>query len=147
MRSVASFTTLDQWRLDDLGLIPTLKKYLSTIEEYNQETSIQFVNMGLDIRLPSKFEVALFRLVQESVQNALKHAESTHIQVKVEVKKDQITVVIKDDGKGFDQNKEKTGSFGIMGMKERVDLLEGDIKIDSKVGTGTVILIQVPLNT
>ncbi|CAN7177235.1 sensor histidine kinase [Rossellomorea sp. LjRoot5] len=133
--------------LDDLGLIPTLKKYLSTIEEYNQETSIQFVNMGLDIRLPSKFEVALFRLVQESVQNALKHAEATHIQVKVEVKKDQITVVIKDNGKGFDEDKQKTGSFGIMGMKERVDLLEGDITIDSKVGAGTVILIQVPLNT
>lgn len=132
--------------LDDLGLVPTLKKYLSTIEEYNDKTSIQFINMGLDIRLPPKFEVALFRMVQESVQNSLKHAEATHIQVKVEVKKDNITVVIKDNGKGFDLHTQKTGSFGIMGMKERVDLLEGDITIDSKVGTGTVILIQVPLN-
>ncbi|WP_064091864.1 sensor histidine kinase [Rossellomorea aquimaris] len=131
--------------LDDLGLIPTLKKYLSTIEEYNQETSIQFVNIGLDIRLPSKYEVALFRLVQESVQNALKHAQSKQIQVKVEVKKDKITVVVKDNGKGFDKEKQKSGSFGIMGMKERVDLLEGDITIDSKIGAGTVVLIQVPL--
>ena len=131
--------------LDDLGLIPTLKKYLSTIEEYNQETSIEFVNIGLDIRLPSKYEVALFRLVQECVQNALKHAESTLIHVKVEVKKDKITVIVKDNGKGFDKEKQKNGSFGIMGMKERVDLLEGDITIDSKIGTGTVILIQVPL--
>jgi two-component system, NarL family, sensor histidine kinase DegS len=132
--------------LDDLGLIPTLKKYLSTIEEYNQGTSIQFVNIGLDIRLPSKYEVALFRLVQECVQNALKHAESTHIQVKVEVKKDKITVVVKDNGKGFDKETQKTGSFGIMGMKERVDLLEGDITIDSKIGAGTVVIVQVPLN-
>ncbi|KMK95965.1 sensor histidine kinase [Rossellomorea marisflavi] len=132
--------------LDDLGLVPTLKKYLSTIEEYNDKTSIQFINMGLDIRLPPKFEVALFRMVQESVQNSLKHAEATHIQVKVEVKKDNITVVIKDNGKGFDLHTQKTGSFGIMGMKERVDLLEGDITIDSKVGGGTVILIRVPLN-
>ncbi|KSU60424.1 histidine kinase [[Bacillus] enclensis] len=132
--------------LDDLGLIPTLRKYLSTIEEYNHKTSIQFVNIGLDIRLPSKYEVALFRLVQECVQNALKHAESTHIQVKVEVKKDKITVVVKDNGKGFDIETQKTGSFGIMGMKERVDLLEGDITIDSKLGAGTVVLIQVPLN-
>jgi two-component system, NarL family, sensor histidine kinase DegS len=132
--------------LDDLGLIPTLRKYLSTIEEYNHQTSIQFVNVGLDIRLPSKYEVALFRLVQECVQNALKHAESTHIQVKVEVKKDKITVVVKDNGRGFDIETQKTGSFGIMGMKERVDLLEGDITIDSKIGAGTVVLIQVPLN-
>ncbi|MBH9966614.1 ATP-binding protein [[Bacillus] enclensis] len=132
--------------LDDLGLIPTLRKYLSTIEEYNHKTSIQFVNIGLDVRLPSKYEVALFRLVQECVQNALKHAESTHIQVKVEVKKDKITVVVKDNGKGFDIETQKTGSFGIMGMKERVDLLEGDITIDSKLGAGTVVLIQVPLN-
>lgn len=132
--------------LDDLGLIPTLRKYLSTIEEYNHKTSIQFVNIGLDIRLPSKYEVALFRLVQECVQNALKHAESSHIQVKVEVKKDKITVVVKDNGKGFDKETQKTGSFGIMGMKERVDLLEGDITIDSKIGAGTVVLIQVPLN-
>jgi two-component system, NarL family, sensor histidine kinase DegS len=132
--------------LDDLGLIPTLRKYLSTIEEYNHKTSIQFVNIGLDVRLPSKYEVALFRLVQECVQNALKHAESTHIQVKVEVKKDKITVVVKDNGKGFDIETQKTGSFGIMGMKERVDLLEGDITIDSKIGAGTVVLIQVPLN-
>ncbi|MEW4328541.1 sensor histidine kinase [Rossellomorea marisflavi] len=132
--------------LDDLGLVPTLKKYLSTIEDYNDKTSIQFINMGLDIRLPPKFEVALFRMVQESVQNSLKHAEATHIQVKVEVKKDNITVVIKDNGKGFDLHTQKTGSFGIMGMKERVDLLEGDITIDSKVGGGTVILIRVPLN-
>jgi two-component system, NarL family, sensor histidine kinase DegS len=132
--------------LDDLGLIPTLRKYLSTIEEYNHGTSIQFVNIGLDMRLPSKYEVALFRLVQECVQNALKHAESTQIQVKVEVKKDKITVVVKDNGKGFDKELQKTGSFGIMGMKERVDLLEGDITIDSKIGAGTVVLIQVPLN-
>ncbi|WP_175990084.1 sensor histidine kinase [Bacillus sp. Marseille-Q1617] len=132
--------------LDDLGLIPTLRKYLSTIEEYNHGTSIQFVNIGLDVRLPSKYEVALFRLVQECVQNALKHAESSHIQVKVEVKKDNITVVVKDNGKGFDIEAQKTGSFGIMGMKERVDLLEGDITIDSTIGAGTVVIIGVPLN-
>jgi two-component system, NarL family, sensor histidine kinase DegS len=131
--------------LDDLGLIPTLKKYLSTIEEYNKVTNIDFVNIGHDKRLPSKYEVALFRLVQESVQNALKHAEATNIQVKLEVKKDRITVVVKDDGKGFDMKEKKKESFGIMGMSERVDLLEGEITIDSKIGSGTVILIQVPL--
>jgi two-component system, NarL family, sensor histidine kinase DegS len=131
--------------LDDLGLIPTLKKYLSTIEEYNKGTNIQFTNLGLEKRLPSKYEVALFRLVQESVQNALKHAQPKEIQVKAEIQKDKVTVIIKDNGKGFNTEESKKGSFGIMGMKERVDLLDGDISIDSKPGAGTIVLIKVPL--
>jgi two-component system, NarL family, sensor histidine kinase DegS len=131
--------------LDDLGLIPTLKKYLSTIEEYNKGTSIPFTNLGLEKRLPPKYEVALFRLVQESVQNALKHAQPKEIQVKAEIKSDKVTVIIKDNGKGFNTEENKKGSFGIMGMKERVDLLDGDLSIDSKLGVGTVVFIKVPL--
>ena len=60
--------------LDDLGLIPTLKKYLQTIEDYNKGVQFEFINLGQEMRLPSQMEVALFRLVQEAVQNALKHA-------------------------------------------------------------------------
>ncbi|TYR98934.1 histidine kinase [Rossellomorea vietnamensis] len=131
--------------LDDLGLVPTLTKYLSTIEEYHKSTSISFVNVGQVKRLPSKYEVALFRLIQESVQNALKHSEAREIQVKLEISKSKVTVIIKDNGKGFDTKKKKNGSFGIMGMRERVELLEGEMSIDSKVGSGTVILVQVPL--
>lgn len=133
--------------LDDLGLIPTLKKYLQTTEEYHQNTEISFVHFGQDERLPSKYEVALFRLIQESVQNALKHAAASQIQVKFEQRKGNITVVIKDNGKGFDVNERKAESFGIMGMEERVELLEGEISIDSKIGVGTIVIIQVPLLT
>jgi two-component system, NarL family, sensor histidine kinase DegS len=132
--------------LDDLGLVPTLKKYLQTIEEYHRTTKIQFINMGEDKRLPSKYEVALFRMIQESVQNALKHADASLIQVKLEIKKDHVMVVIKDDGKGFDINEKKSESFGILGISERVELLEGELNIHSKIGTGTLIIIQVPLN-
>jgi two-component system, NarL family, sensor histidine kinase DegS len=132
--------------LDDLGLVPTLRKYLQTIEEYHKNTKITFANIGDDKRLPSKYEVALFRLIQESVQNALKHADAKEIQVKVEIQRSNITVVIKDNGKGFDMGVNKPESFGIIGMRERVDLLEGHLSIDSKIGTGTVILIQVPFD-
>jgi two-component system, NarL family, sensor histidine kinase DegS len=132
--------------LDDLGLVPTLRKYLQTIEEYHKNTKITFANIGDDKRLPSKYEVALFRLIQESVQNALKHADAKEIQVKVEIQRSNITVVIKDNGKGFDMGVNKPESFGIIGMRERVDLLEGQLSIDSKIGTGTVILIQVPFD-
>ncbi|PLR90799.1 sensor histidine kinase [Bacillus sp. T33-2] len=131
--------------LDDLGLVPTLKKYLQTIEEYHQTTKIHFTNIGQDRRLPAKYEVALFRMIQESVQNALKHAGADTIQVKLEIKKDSVTVVVKDDGKGFDTNIKKPESFGILGLKERVELLEGELSIHSKIGTGTLIVIQVPL--
>ena len=69
--------------LDDLGLIPTLKKYLQTTEDYNKGIQIEFFNLGQVIRLPAQMEVALFRLVQEAFQNALKHAEAKRIQVKI----------------------------------------------------------------
>ncbi|WP_243388545.1 sensor histidine kinase [Bacillus kexueae] len=136
--------------LDDLGLIPTLRKYLATVEEYDGNTKIVFHSHGTEEeRLPTQFEVALFRLVQEAVTNALKHAEASQIDVKVEVLTDKINLVIRDNGKGFLVNQvraEKKNSFGLMGMKERVELLDGKIVINSMPGQGTVIVIQVPRN-
>ncbi|MGG1398806.1 sensor histidine kinase [Bacillus salipaludis] len=131
--------------LDDLGLVPTLRKYLLTIEEYHNHSKIDFVNIGLEHRLPAKYEVALFRMIQESVQNALKHANACEIKVKLEMTQTAITVLIKDNGAGFDTSQKKPESFGIMGMKERVDLLDGEIMIESKIGKGTAVTIHVPL--
>jgi two-component system, NarL family, sensor histidine kinase DegS len=131
--------------LDDLGLIPTLRKYLQTVEEYNKVTKISFVHFGQEKRLPPRFEVAIFRLIQESVQNALKHAEPTEIQVKIEMTNNYIFIIVKDNGKGFDTSVKKENAFGLIGMKERVDLLEGKLEIRSKIGAGTVVTIQIPL--
>ncbi|TWN06287.1 sensor histidine kinase [Bacillus licheniformis] len=137
--------------LDDLGLIPTLRKYLNTIEDYHGKAKIHFHCIGEsdERRIAPRFEVALFRLAQEAVTNALKHSESTEIHVKVEVTKDFVTLIIKDNGNGFDLKEaksKKNKSFGLLGMKERVDLLEGTMTIDSKIGLGTFILIKVPLS-
>lgn len=131
--------------LDDLGLIPTLRKYLQTIEEYHNQARIEFVNLGLEGRLPAKYEVALFRLIQESVQNALKHAHAKEIVVRLEITKSAVNVLVKDNGVGFDLNKKGAESFGILGMEERVELLEGVLSIDSKIGTGTAVSIRVPI--
>lgn len=131
--------------LDDLGLVPTLRKYLKTIEEYHNNSIITFVNLGLERRLPTKYEVALFRMIQESVQNALKHANASEIKVKLEIANNDITVLIKDNGIGFDTSIKKPESFGMIGMRERVDLLDGDITFDSKIGKGTAVWIRVPL--
>ncbi|MFJ8246283.1 sensor histidine kinase [Peribacillus asahii] len=130
--------------LDDLGLVPTLRKYLQTIEEYNKGAKLSFINLGQEKRLPSNMEVALFRLVQEAVQNALKHAEPTLIQVKLSISKEMVSVSVKDNGKGFDVAVQKENSFGLIGMKERVDLLEGELTIDSSPKEGTLVLIQIP---
>ncbi|MDY7432340.1 two-component sensor histidine kinase DegS [Bacillus sp. V26] len=137
--------------LDDLGLIPTLRKYLYTTEEYNGKVKIHFQCIGdtEEKRLAPQFEVALFRLAQEAVSNALKHSGSEEITVKVEITKDFVILMIKDNGKGFDlkeAKEKKNKSFGLLGMKERVDLLEGTITIDSKIGLGTFIMIKVPLS-
>lgn len=130
--------------LDDLGLVPTLKKYLSNTEEYNK-IHINFQFLGESRRLDTKYEVALFRLVQESVQNCLKHAEASAIDVKLEINQNVATMIIKDNGKGFNPNKKRENSFGIMGMKERVEILEGEIEIHSQPNDGTLVYIRVPL--
>lgn len=129
--------------LDDLGLVPTLRKYLERTEEYNNGVTFRFINLGQEYRLPSKYEVALFRLVQESVQNAIKHAQASEIHVKIDMQQDSVFLIVKDNGKGFDVREKKEGSFGIMGMRERVEIIDGKITIDSKIGEGTIVMIQV----
>jgi len=132
--------------LDDLGLIPTLRKYLDTIEDYNEgKPRITFISIGQVKRTASKLEVALFRLVQEAVTNALKHADATEIQVKIEFNNEHAILLVKDDGCGFNQEEKKENSFGLIGMKERVDLLDGTISVHSKINQGTLVMIKVPI--
>ncbi|WP_082233347.1 sensor histidine kinase [Halobacillus massiliensis] len=130
--------------LDDLGLIPTLKKYLTNVEEYSN-VQIRFLSLGSEERIDSKYEVAIFRLIQEAVQNAVKHAEATGIDVKIELKSHMAAIIIKDDGKGFDPWKKREKSFGLVGMRERVDMVNGELHINSKPGEGTIVTIHLPL--
>lgn len=133
--------------LDDLGLIPTLRKYLSTIEEYEKGVEIHFQNSGQEQRFQTNFEVSVFRLVQESVSNALKHGKSKDIWVKTEWLRDIMNINIKDNGQGFNQNEVKDKSFGLIGMRERIDLLKGDMTITSTPGNGTIIHFRIPLRS
>lgn len=133
--------------LDDLGLIPTLKKYLSTVEEYEKGVDIHFQNTGRELRFKTDFEVSIFRLVQESVSNALKHGKSKDIWVKIEWLRDTMNIIVKDSGRGFDQNEVKDKSFGLIGMRERIELLKGDMTITSTIGNGTIIYFRIPLRT
>lgn len=130
--------------LDDLGIVPTLKKYLSTMMEYNPGVDIQFQSYNNEKRISSDYEVAIFRLVQESVTNALKHGKCKDITVKIEWTHNDINIIVKDNGVGFDKQNVKNQSFGIIGMTERIELLKGSIDILSKIGQGTTVMFKIP---
>lgn len=130
--------------LDDLGLIPTLRKYVLTTEEYNPTSKINFQIYGEDQRLQPNFEVAIFRLVQECLTNGTKHGKFSEAWVKIEWLKQKINIIVKDNGVGFDPNIVKEKSFGLIGMRERVELLNGTMKVISFPGNGTTILFSIP---
>ncbi|MFC5540580.1 sensor histidine kinase [Ureibacillus suwonensis] len=130
--------------LDDLGIVPTLKKYLSTIMDYNKGVDVHFQSYNSEIRLPSNYEVAIFRLVQECVNNAVKHGSPTEIWVKLEWNKKHLNVIVKDNGRGFDIDEKREHSFGIIGMRERVEILDGSMEIKTKIGSGTIVIFKIP---
>ena len=131
--------------LDDLGIVPTLKKYLNSVQDYNKGTYIEFSSRGEDRRMPMNYETAIFRLVQESVNNAIKHGSAKEIRVNFEWLKENVNISIKDNGTGFDMALTKQNSFGIVGMKERIDLLDGTMDIQSEIGQGTRIMFIIPI--
>lgn len=133
--------------LDDLGLVPTVKRFLDTVKE---RSGIIFAVrvLGEERRLDSYVEVGLFRTIQEAVNNVEKHAEASIINIVFEFRRDMLAVTIEDNGKGFDSASEVgSESFGLVGMRERSKLLNGELTIKSVKGTGTKISIRVKLKS
>lgn len=130
--------------LDDLGLVPTVHKYVDRVNEKSL-TQFQFKTFGKEIRLPNALEVTLFRLIQESLTNISKHAKAKYADIKLEFQKEQIYLIIKDNGVGFEMNDQKLVGYGILGMKERVKLLNGKIIIQSYSQRGTKIILSIPI--
>jgi two-component system, NarL family, sensor histidine kinase DegS len=137
--------------LDDLGLVPTLRKLTKDFEDKTRlRTKLEV--KGHERRLNSGVEVALFRLIQESLSNIVKHAHATYVSVEIAFHPGALRVVIQDNGIGFDaelvERKLSGGSgnhFGLVGMKERVKLLQGKFELESKANVGTKIAIELPL--
>lgn len=136
--------------LDDLGLIPTLRKYVHDFEEKTKlRTTLE--TRGKEHRLSSAMEAAVYRLVQEALSNAAKHAYPSFVLVEITYQAQLIKIVIKDNGLGFNVQKLKNQqgnreSFGLVGMRERVELLEGRMEIVSAENQGTTIVIHIPTN-
>ena len=133
--------------LDDLGLVPTVKRFLDTAKERSGIISAVRV-LGEERRLDSYVEVGLFRTIQEAVNNVEKHAKATIINIVMEFRRDMVSVTIEDNGVGFDTaNNVGSESFGLVGMRERIKLLNGELTIKSVTGTGTKISIRVMLKS
>lgn len=137
--------------LDDLGLIPTLRKY---VHDFEEKTKIRttFETRGKEHRMSSPMEAAIFRLVQEALNNAAKHAFPTFVGVDINYQGEMLRIVIQDNGLGFkvDQLEERNKGhthFGLIGMRERVELLEGRMDIESTANQGTKIIIHIPTKT
>ena len=132
--------------LDDLGLIPTLRRYLHNLREH-EGTPVHFHVAGTETPLPAAVEVAIFRLVQEAVNNARKHAHASLIQVRIEfTARRTVLVVVEDDGVGFDVTALKGAqwaSFGLLSMEERIKLLDGELEVLSAPGQGTRVVAEL----
>ncbi|HHW15703.1 MAG TPA: histidine kinase [Firmicutes bacterium] len=136
--------------LDDLGLVPTLSRY---VEELRKQVpfAVRFAVFGKERRLPQGIEAALFRFVQEALTNCRKYAQATQVEVKAEFLPGMVRVVVEDDGVGFDpadlprRTRNQTEHFGLLGMRERVELFDGTFQLFSAPGKGTRVVAQIPL--
>jgi signal transduction histidine kinase len=137
--------------LDDMGLIAAIRWYC---EAYLGDGLVEVTVEGEQppSRLPGHIEVTLFRIAQEAINNVAKHADARHVRVGLSFGGDTVTVSVADDGKGFDVERALGGqghgleSVGLLGMQERVNLLNGSMEIRSSVGGGTVIVVQAPVS-
>jgi len=137
--------------LDDLGLVPTLRKFVQDFEEKTKIRAV-FETAGRELRMPSAMEAAIYRLVQEAFSNALKHASPTYVSLEIRFYPKRVEIEIRDNGVGFDVEqalaRSKKGShYGLIGMSERVELLNGKMDIQSAKGQGTKITISIPVST
>ena len=134
--------------LDDLGLLSTIR-WLTADTEHRTHIMVQLTVSGAERRLAAHVELAIFRIIQEALRNVEKHASATQVIVSVEYAEGKINISISDNGKGFKLAGDvgdlpRDGRLGLMGMKERVNLLGGEITITSEANQGTRVLIELP---
>lgn len=135
--------------LDDLGLEAVVRRSCS---EFQEDTGVHtdFRIFGDRMRMDPSIEVTLFRIIQEALSNIKKHANANNAVIKLEIGGGLVNLVIADDGSGFDLNARTAGSemqdhFGLLSIKERTELLNGTIHIETAPGAGTKIFITIPV--
>ena len=130
--------------LDDFGLVVALERLAQT---FTEQTDIDVqVEAALGENRPSEeVETALYRIVQEALTNVVKHANANTVSVVLTRKDDRVAVVIEDNGRGFDPSTNEDEGLGLLGMRERIALVQGRLSVESSEDHGTTIAVEVPL--
>ena len=134
--------------LDDLGLQTALANYLAEWSQRSTVTIDFHANGLLDQRLGTQLESTIYRIVQEAVNNTIKHAKAENISIILEKRGNRVLLIVEDDGIGFDaeallKTPAKNRRFGLLGMQERVALVGGSLSIESTPGVGTTVLVHI----
>jgi len=134
--------------LDDLGLEMVLRRYTTEWSE-NNNVPLDFHSDGVEAhRLPLQLETTLYRVTQEALTNVTRHANAKRVSVLLERRPDHVSLIVEDDGVGFDaaiQAFAAQGKLGLLGMRERVILAGGTLEIESTPSAGTTVFVRVPL--
>ena len=136
--------------LDDAGLPAALADLVSQWSSVSQVPAEFHQSMPAGFRLPEEIESNLYRIVQEALNNIAKHAAATRVSVLLEHRGDEAAVIIEDDGRGFDPDaafasRERHTMMGLLGMRERAALIDGDVQIESAAGHGTTVFVRIPV--
>jgi len=136
-------TELRPATLDQLGIVAALE---DLIERVQGSAGIELVaDLRIDTgRLDPELETAVYRLVQEALTNIAKHAVAKRVELHVRDGEKQLELLVSDDGRGFDPA-QRTSGFGLAGMRERIELAHGELRIESRPGAGTRVVASVPL--
>ncbi|MFW6006859.1 MAG: sensor histidine kinase [Bacillota bacterium] len=130
--------------LDDLGLVPTVERYINKFIKQT-DIKIDFNIRGEQQSLSSSYEITIFRLIQEGLNNIYKHSQADRGKVCLEYARDQINILIIDEGRGFNMEEVSDDKFGLISMRERCELVGGKMDIDSKKNRGTRIKFNIPI--
>jgi len=129
--------------LDDFGLVPALERLGQMVQEQT-EMSVEVQERLGGERLPADVETAFYRIVQEALTNVVKHARAGTVSILLTHRDGSAAAVVEDDGQGFDPSAEHEG-LGLLGIRERLGLLDGRLRIESSPGKGTTLVAEVPL--
>lgn len=133
--------------LDDLGLIPAMKKYIATFMDLHH-VRVEFNAKGSERPIGGYTAMALYRIMQECLTNVVRHSAAKEVAVTIEIRDKHVMLGIIDNGKGFVvesiYKRQRENRLGVYGMMERAELLGGTLKIESELGQGTSITVVVP---
>jgi signal transduction histidine kinase len=130
--------------LDDFGLVPALERLGQTFSESSGIAVELEARLG-DERMPMDVETTVYRIVQEALTNIVKHADAKKVSIVLVRRDGWVTAVIEDDGRGFDPGAVTADHLGLDGMRERVELHEGRLTVETAPGSGTTLRVEVPL--